>query len=266
MAFPSAARVVYERTPLAEVICQVRFPTMLRIDTEVPAAFQALVAREFPVFSETAEIRLLKPMGEDISGIPPELFKEAMKSSPQKNYSFKTVDQHWAVNLTRDFVALSTKKYSDWEDFKRRLVTPLQALASVYEPTSWVQVGLRYRDVFIRSRLGVTDVPWESLIRPTVLGMLAEGELVEPSAVESKAELLVPSTGGLTMLLGSRVGVHNQLREQVFELDSDFIFKGMSEPRPEQVFDVLGRSHTEAWQFFRWAITDQLHQAMGPRG
>ena len=36
--FPDTPRVVYNKNPLFEVLCQLRFPHILRIETEIPAA------------------------------------------------------------------------------------------------------------------------------------------------------------------------------------------------------------------------------------
>jgi hypothetical protein len=38
--FPPSSRVVYRRAPLIEVVCQLRFPTLLSIESKPPADFQ----------------------------------------------------------------------------------------------------------------------------------------------------------------------------------------------------------------------------------
>ena len=40
MAPPEAEWVIYETNPLHEVICQVRFPRILKLETETPIEFQ----------------------------------------------------------------------------------------------------------------------------------------------------------------------------------------------------------------------------------
>lgn len=55
MPFPNSPRVIYRKNPLEQVICQIRFPSILRIDTEIPAAFQELVRSQFPLFEERQE-------------------------------------------------------------------------------------------------------------------------------------------------------------------------------------------------------------------
>ena len=50
--FPDAPRVMYERNPLVEVICQVRFPPVLRIEAQLPDAFQDRIRDVFPIYND----------------------------------------------------------------------------------------------------------------------------------------------------------------------------------------------------------------------
>ncbi len=58
MTFPSRQRIIYERNPLDRVICQVRFPPILRIDSEIPAVFQERIRKDFPEYNEKEEVIL----------------------------------------------------------------------------------------------------------------------------------------------------------------------------------------------------------------
>ena len=48
MLFSEYARYQYVRSPLVEVICQLRFPAILTINTKEPAEFQEAVRHDFP--------------------------------------------------------------------------------------------------------------------------------------------------------------------------------------------------------------------------
>ena len=52
MPFPESKRVVYQQNPLVEVICQIRFPTILQIGSEEPTAFQNSVRAEYPLYEK----------------------------------------------------------------------------------------------------------------------------------------------------------------------------------------------------------------------
>src|SRR5690242_19776038 len=62
--FPVSPRTVFRVNPLVEVVCQLRFPALLRVDVEPPAAFQERIRAEYPV---------LKDKTTDLLGLPPEL-------------------------------------------------------------------------------------------------------------------------------------------------------------------------------------------------
>ena len=44
-------RFIYEKNQLVEVICQLRFPAILSIDSETPAAFQEKVRARYPRYA-----------------------------------------------------------------------------------------------------------------------------------------------------------------------------------------------------------------------
>lgn len=86
-------RVIYRKRPSAEVLCQLRFPTILRIDTEPPAAFQEIIRRDYPNFQE-------RPKSGLPSGIPPQISRLLGAEQPfwsPKLYEFSSSDKLWSV-------------------------------------------------------------------------------------------------------------------------------------------------------------------------
>jgi uncharacterized protein (TIGR04255 family) len=73
MTFPETPRVIYAQNPLVEVICQLKFPPILRIETELPAIFQESIRKEYPL-SQTAEAQQIP--------LPPALVKMVEQSVP----------------------------------------------------------------------------------------------------------------------------------------------------------------------------------------
>jgi hypothetical protein len=51
VAFPAAERVIYDVNPLEEVICQLRFPPILKIDEATLADFQECVRNSYPFYT-----------------------------------------------------------------------------------------------------------------------------------------------------------------------------------------------------------------------
>ena len=46
--FSHETRCIYRKNQLAEVVCQLRFPEILKIETAVPADFQEAIRDEYP--------------------------------------------------------------------------------------------------------------------------------------------------------------------------------------------------------------------------
>ena len=51
MLFAPYERYQYARAPLVEVICQLRFPTILSIGAKEPAEFQEAIRKDFPQYA-----------------------------------------------------------------------------------------------------------------------------------------------------------------------------------------------------------------------
>ena len=50
MNLPEYERVIYERNPLIQVVCQLRFPTILKIAHQEPVEFQDEIRFQYPLF------------------------------------------------------------------------------------------------------------------------------------------------------------------------------------------------------------------------
>src|SRR5664280_2408704 len=129
---------IRDRNPLEEVLCQLRFPPLLRIEAEIPVAFQDAVRGRFPQLRESRSIGV--PVG-----VPAEIADLIGKVAPPRaSYEFVTGDDRYALALTRDFVALTTRDYTQWNDFRDHLQIAIRALEEVYAPDGLTRVGLRY--------------------------------------------------------------------------------------------------------------------------
>ena len=171
MPFPESPRVRYGRNPLVEVVCQLKFPTILRIDAEPPAAFQEKIRHLFP------EYRMTQPQLPAGVRLPLEVRQMMFGGTGGGSHEFLAGDEKSRVTLTRDFVALTTSDYSEWKNFSGMLANPLAALVEVYKPPYFSRVGLRYRDRIDRKSLGLEAVAWGDLLRDEVAGELALGDI-----------------------------------------------------------------------------------------
>jgi uncharacterized protein (TIGR04255 family) len=264
MPFPDAPRVIYKNNPLDRVICQLKFPPILKIEKEIPAEFQEQIRGEFPGFREKEEAVLAIPQ-ELQSELPGELLRQAMPTR-NKNYEFSSEDGIWTVNLTRTFVALTTKKYGHRDEFQRRLSSPLEALLNIYKPAYFSRIGLRYIDIFRRSVLHLTNVAWGELLEPYVLGLLGSSDVNQDiQAFESKYEILLDDKRSIARIvtgLAEYKEDKDKDKEECFMVDTDFY--DVDKTETTAVKSKLNYFHTHASRLIRWLITKRLHEAMEP--
>lgn len=83
--FSQQERCIYRKNPLAEVICQLRFPEILSIQTQLPANFQEAIREEYPQYSARNEVSPPK-----FTGTPGNLTME--KQTATTNYQFASPD------------------------------------------------------------------------------------------------------------------------------------------------------------------------------
>ncbi|WP_428488290.1 TIGR04255 family protein [Rhodopila sp.] len=164
--FPASPRVFYRKAPLLQVVCQVRFPPLLRVESELPAAFQEKIRSVFPLFE-----RLSTPVLP--FGVPPELLQSLAVPGITSRYVFLTEDRCSTVGLASDSLTIDTKTYRTWEEFQTHVRLAYEALTSIYQPNFLSRVGLRYQDFLDREKIGIPNKAWSSLLRTEILGELA---------------------------------------------------------------------------------------------
>ena len=200
MLFAPYERYQYARAPLVEVICQLRFPTILSIGAKEPAEFQEAIRKDFPQYAARQE------------QLPPKVVKKgnATALEPQKpitNYNFISEDGRWKLNLTQGFIALSTLSYTRWEDFATRLDRPLAQFIQLYQPAFFERIGLRYVNAVSRQRLGLEGELWDDLIRSQYIGILGEPDVEESEIAKCSLDVETPLVGDYRMKLHAGPGL-----------------------------------------------------------
>ena len=255
MLFSDNSRYSYVRSPLVETICQLRFPTILSIASAEPARFQEAIRADFPRYAARQEPQ------------PPRVVNGKLEQTPPiTNYNFISADGRWKVNLTKDFIALSTLSYTRWEDFAQKLDRVLALFIQIYQPAFFERVGLRYVNAFSRSRLGLQDLLWDDLINSPFIGLLSEPDVDETATTKCSldAEMSLGDQRRLKLHAGpGLLGDGKKDPEPKFILDGDFSVLGKEIPISRIAGD-LDDLHDYAVRLFNAAITPELHNAMGP--
>ena len=260
MLFSDFDRYTYAQSPLIEVICQLRFPTILSINTKDPAEFQEAIRSDFPRYA----VRQEQPAPKVVNAGTPNAKLEQQPAI--QNYNFVSGDGFWKINLTKDFIALSTLRYTRWEDFAAQLDKPLAQFIQIYKPAFFERIGLRYVNAFSRKRLGLEDCLWDDLIQAPYLGVLGEPDVDETKVGKSSVDTEMVLPDGSRMKVHAGPGLLNggkQDPEPKFILDGDFAVNGQN-ISAEKVPGVMESLHEHAVRLFNGAITEELRSAMGP--
>jgi len=259
MPFPEAKRVIFKKNPLDSVVCQLRFPPILRIDTEIPSEFQEAIRQEFPNYEEEIEFeQQITPMIE-AAGSRFEL--KVSKPSSAKNHSFSSEDNNWRINLTRTFMAITATRYTRWEHMQSFFAVPLRSLLRIYNPPFFTRIGLRYIDVFCRSKLGLDGVDWADLVEPYFLGILSSAVRKNVGGYSCSSEISLDNNLSkvriLTMLVKA-VGTN----EDCFMLDCDFF--RTKRTKDVEIDSVLETLHSHSTRLLQFAIKKKLFESMEP--
>lgn len=263
MIFPESERVLYTTNPLVEVVCQFRFPTILRIREGQLAGFQDKIRKDYPIYSEQEPSfglpqqapRELAAIFEQIKiPIPPALV----------THRFYTKDSLRFISLSDEFMAVAATRYERWESFREELIKIERALQEIFEPNFYTRIGLRYRDLISRRSLKLTNVKWQELLQPYIIAELGDenvSDAISKIQIRTVIKISEIPDGQITLIHGLSKPPGSD--EECYMIDADFSVErkeGVGEP-----FEILDRFNRLAGRLFRWAITERLYSAMGPR-
>ena len=257
MTFKNSERVKYKYNPLNEVICQVRFLPILKIESESPHEFQEAVRSQYPGY--------LKQVA---TALPPEIANLFGANAPTSvNHEFKDEAGNWVINLSTNSIALSSKngQYDCWEDFIDRFKKCLTSFEAIYKPAYYTRVGLRYINVINKSKLKLDQFSWADLLNEHVVG-----ELGSPDLLEQKFEIYLTQ---VVYVLEESIGKvklqHGLAPESLasgdgksYAIDSDFFCE--EKIQKEEIYGKLQHFNRDAGNLFRWCISKKLHDAMAP--
>jgi uncharacterized protein (TIGR04255 family) len=261
MPFPESNREIYERNPLTEVICQLRFPTVLRItaDESALAELQERLRGAYPIFREEAG---------RAAGIPAEvsqmLGELPVQLRGEPTYAFDSEDGTRTITVGREFFSVIERSYRRWELLQNEIALIKNAVEEIYSPSFYARIGLRYQDVIDREELGLADRPWHELVKPPMAGLLGSDSDVREAVTElvCDAELVVSEVNGGSVRLRHGLATRGESENKIFAMDADFFTNERSDP--DDVFKTLAIFNRCAGHYFRWSITDALRDALGP--
>lgn len=267
-------RVSYRNNPLVEVICQARFRRS-EILERPPGLLEDLAAEGYTDVAEVSPVNIhINVVGQQVGGTEVHESVSPAMAGGVPSYNCVTPDGNWTVSFNAESVSLSCKKYSSWSEFQPKFIKAIELYGKWYPGTKAVRLGLRYKDVIDRSKLGLAHREWHSLIEPFLLGALSLNVFVDDDAIPD-SDVAGCLTHALVRLEGCALTLQSALlrsvtddKKTVFLIDSDF--SKDSEEIAELAYSpsVLSNSlmvlHEHAGAMFRRVIKEELHGALEP--
>lgn len=249
--FPQYQEIRLKNPPLAEVICQVRIPPILKILTSEPGDFQDSIRDRFPLLSIEQGFTLS--------------IAQAGANTPAPNiqprvYKFASEDGTSNAALTVDFFAISTTAYHHWDDFVRDLVLVYNAVAAAYKPAYATRIGLRYVNRLTSVNTGCRTMKQTlAMLRPQLTAQLRTDVWSEPS--EAVTQLILADGSGILAL---RTAYRQDADTKIpfFVLDFDYFEEGKI-----NLTDLVERCHQyheKTYAAFRWCFKDISMSAFDP--
>lgn len=248
LKFPGQYNVKLRRSPLVQVICQVRFSPILRIGSEQPHAFQEAIRHKFPNFAVEQSFSFQMPINVPSQASP------SFQMAPSE-FRFTTADEHTSLTLAQNFFALSTDRYTVWEEFAANLELVSNAVRAEYDPSLVLRIGLRYVNEIETEKLGFATFDQViALVQPTLIAPLTVDAWSAPKAFATQMEL---DDDGSTLAIRLGLQVNDGEAPRALVLDFDYYEEG-----PSTLDDLVTRCdrfHAVIYDAFRWAIhEDQL--------
>lgn len=250
--FPGSPRVIYSNSPLREVVCELRFPPILKIDNPSPAEFQERIRGQFPFFEKQVAL----PPGMQV---PPEI-ANLIAAQNQAVYRFRTESGASFISLMNNTVSLTTHAYQRWEAFQRDARTMLETFVELYRPAFFIRIGLRYQNVILPQG-GLSE--WRSILSDNIVG---EFRAAQPSTIritEAQRATRFASDSGEGVLLQHGIGRLQDQTTDAYIIDIDCYTDAKT--GANDALPILSRLNSRAGRAFRWCISDKLHAALQPK-
>jgi uncharacterized protein (TIGR04255 family) len=225
----------YARNVAKQVVCELKFPALLDLETSPPRALQAALRHEYPHYD----------VGWNVSLDPG-------STSPrhEPRYLFKDREKVWTLALRPSSMSLETTRYVRFSDFLERLKGIIAATSKHLDLVFFTRVGLRYINA-----IPVRQSSLSGWVNPVLVSAVSERRL--GWMVECFQELRGYALHGLFSL---RHGMTpNSEGEGDYLIDTDFYRETVE---IGDAAHVLTQLNQESYGLFEWCIGDTARRYM----
>ena len=265
MKITPTPRIVYDKNPLIEVVCQIRFEPIEDLGEIQHGMLEDFSHNQYVVHEQEQSFQFTVDISAETGMSTP------MRVPEMHIFHALTLNKSWQASFCREHLTLTCFKYENWIDFLTRTLKLFEILNKNYPEIKVQRIGLRYRNLIEREALGLAGTPWHELINPFLLGPLAHNafsdtEIPSDADVLSMLSQVMIKIEDCTLLLKSTLLSSIEGNEKAFLIDADFLHEYDCEKNtiidPETLTQKLEALHANAGSLFRRCIQEKLHHAL----
>ena len=229
----------YPRNVAKQVICELKFPALLDLESSPPRELQAKLRHDFPHYEVGWSVSL-----------------DPGSSTPRNepNYLFRSRDKLWVYSLKASAMTLETTRYVRFSEFLGKLNGIIDASSKHLDLVFFTRVGLRYVNA-VPAKQG--DL--EGWVNPALVSVLGEKRL------GWKVELFQEVRGyAKNGSYSFRHGIApNTQGNGDYIIDTDFYREDVELQDAKTVLTAL---NLESYGLFEWAIGERAREYMRGKG
>jgi uncharacterized protein (TIGR04255 family) len=248
LELPDPDRSRLTKSPLDLVVSQIRFDQRSNVSTPtVGFGFQKILAERAGRTWRVEPIEGPRPMNITISAEGPQVSTGELL----RGWRFTASDNTFVLVLMPDSLAIETRQYTQWSDFRPMAEQAIGCLSQQVGPEIELRVGLRYVD---RLRDPSIDRPvgWAAKLQPALHGLVGHEQL--GGAVLNQQQQIILNLDGP----GECRFAHGTLRTEdglEYVLDYDLYRQDARPFDGTSVINALDLFNTEALKLFQASVT-----------
>jgi uncharacterized protein (TIGR04255 family) len=223
----------YKRNFLKQVVCELRFPTLLELgDPKPPAQLINALRKEYPHLEAANEVTL------GFAG---------SKNGSNYVHTMRSSKLTWAVSIKQSSLTIETTAYTDYAEMKKRILRIIEVAQKVIDTDFFTRVGLRYINV-----IDVKVDPSDGWVNPILVEPIRTQAFVNIHEFAGKLSLTAMD-GGCLLQHGVRVKTGSESEKAMPEYFIDIDTYRNDVPL-DKIGDALHVMHEQAFDIFDWTL------------
>jgi len=245
---PEPDRSQLSHSPLDLVVCQIRFDARSAISaSKFGFSLQGALGGASGGSWSLDPVDLPAPMSITLT---PEGPQQGPVGLPTRGWRLTHEQGAYNVLLVPDSLAIDTRRYSSWDEFRAMCVAAIGSVADLARPEIELRVGLRYVDRLADPAVK-TPAGWAGKLRTPLRGLVGHDSLGETVLNQQQQIVLKLEAGAECRFSHGTLETPTGLE---YVLDYD-LYRQLARPfDPDDVIECLDAFNTEALKLFQASL------------